>query len=158
MIEVCYQPWYRKVHGAELSHQVLQLLPADAPLRGWDGEELLQFLKFSLRKGYCTGFCVDCPPQNSLPKGPVAFPRLDLLHAHGVLGFYGKGQGNYFEGPDRAIKDLTLSVWSPLYRYDHVINITLYMGEAIQGVRRARACIEDLGNGPVYRYRKRRVN
>ena len=60
MVEVCYRPYHREVHGTKIAYQVLQLLLSDAVLRGWDGENLGQILKFSIGEGYRYGFCVNC--------------------------------------------------------------------------------------------------
>ena len=121
VVEVCYRPWRSWVRGEELYHQALQLLPAGVLLRGRDGKDLIQLLKFSLREVYRTIFYVDLPSQEILHAGPVSLPRLELPHTHGVVGFSRKGRGNPFQGPDRYIKDLELSVLSLLYRCDHII-------------------------------------
>ena len=96
VVEVCYRPWHRKVHGADLSHQALQLLLADMSLRGRDGEHLVQLLEFLLGEGYHTSFCVNSPPQEFLNTVPVALPHIKLLTACWVLGFPRQGQKEPF--------------------------------------------------------------
>ena len=158
VVEVCYHPWNHEMYREELSRQALQLFPADASLHGRDGNTLVHLLEFPLREGYHTGFCVNCPPHDLLHTGPVALPHLEILHTHWVLELPGQGQKDPFEGPYSAIEDLALSFRPTLYRCDHVIHIKVYMGEAIQGVGRARACLGDIGNIPVSRYRKQHVH
>ena len=113
MVEVCYRLWHREVHGADLSHQALHLLPSDAPFRGQDGDELIRFLKFLLLEGYRTGLCVNHPFPDFLHTGSVSLPHLELLRTHGVLGFSRQGREEPFEGRDRAVEELALSVWPP---------------------------------------------
>ena len=81
MLDVCYRPCNREVHGAKIGHQALQLLLADVVLCGRDGKQLVHILKFSLGEGYCSGFCVGFPPQDFVHTGPVALPCLELLHS-----------------------------------------------------------------------------
>ena len=74
VVEVCYIPWHREVHGAKLSHQAIQLLPTGAALRGRGGKQMGQILDFLIREGYLAGFCVEFSPHNFLHTSPVSLP------------------------------------------------------------------------------------
>ena len=53
------------MHGLDLAHQALLLLPADAALCGRDREQLGQILIFLLREDYRDGLCGNRPPRTS---------------------------------------------------------------------------------------------
>ena len=82
VVELCYFPWRYEVHGSELSHQALKLLPEDAELCGQDGKHLGHILKFSRREDYHVGLYVYRPPHDLLHTGPFFLPYLEHLHAH----------------------------------------------------------------------------
>ena len=147
MVEVCYCPWQCELHGADISHQSLDILLSDAVLHGPDGNQLEELLIFLLGEGDCACLCVNCPLQYFLHTGTFTLPHPEIIHAYQVIRFSRQGREDPLEGLVSAIKDLVLLFRPSLHHCDQAIHITVYVGEAIHSVGRTRPCIGDIGDG-----------
>ena len=157
VVEVCYRSGHRKVHGAEFPHQALQFLPAHPEMRGWDSKQLEELQVFSLRKGNLARLRVDPPPQHLFFAGPVALACHQFLDAGVIIGLARRGRKKPFQCPDRAVKDLMLSVSPPLHQCYHIVHVTIDVREAFHGVGWARAGLRYCQNGAVCWHWERRL-
>ena len=148
VVEACHHHWHRKVHGVELTNQALQIFPADVAFYGQDIQEGL------LQEGDFARLSVYRKNKDLLDTGPVFLPHQEVLDGHQMLYFFGQGWGDPLKGSNGATKDLDLSFNNAFQHCDGIIHITVYMGEAIQGVCQAYPCLGDFGNSTVPRHWK----
>ena len=142
----------------ELARQALELLLYNKALHGWYGNQLEEVLGFSLRKVDRAYLRVNFPPQYLLQTDPVTLPHLELLCAYRLLCFARQVQREPIEGSGDAIEDLTFLFGPTLHRCYHIIHITVYVGEATQGVGQTRPCLGGLGDSNIPWYWKHSMN
>ena len=74
-----HQSWHRKVHGADLPHQMLYILTANVVLSRWSVQKGEESPKLLLQEGNRSCIRVKYPPQDLLDAGPVALSRQEFL-------------------------------------------------------------------------------
>ena len=71
----------------DLTYQVFQILPAHAPLGGWDVQEVPQLLELALWEGDRPCISVYNIPKDPLDTLLIYLSGQELLGQHQVLGF-----------------------------------------------------------------------
>ena len=86
VVEVCYHPCNRNVHGSEPPNQALYILPAHTALRHQYVHQGHYFPNLALREGDCSHLRVNCTPRELLDTVPVTLSCQEFLQYHWVFG------------------------------------------------------------------------
>ena len=104
MVEFYHRHWHRKLHGAKLSNQALQIFPTNTTWCIRNIQKVKELLELPLLEGDVACLHVNHPPKDFLGIGPVSIPCQELLENHQVIFILGRGQEETLEGLECSVE------------------------------------------------------